>query len=252
MYITWDKKLTWPSTNFRKTEMEGEYKGGRPKTDNGLYIQLSVIGEITASLGIKNIYPNVLEADDVISWLSTKVKPSLIMSVDNDLYQLINNDTSFYHMNKKLVINRGNFESIVDIPLDAFLYYKAILGDNSDNIPGFPGFGKVRSKKLAIELASVGGDITKLNLSPEYIDIYRKNLRLMDLTQGFLIEAAEVGHYETQFENLKSHKADFDRFEEWCTHLDITPICIDIEEWKAIFDLRPAVSDTINVLNMLS
>ena len=53
------------------------------------------------------------------------------------------------------MITTANFEEIMNVPLNAFLYYKAILGDSSDNIKGFPGFGKVRSRKLALDLAVI-------------------------------------------------------------------------------------------------
>lgn len=168
IYIAWDKKLKFPSTNFRKEMMKGEYKLNRDHTSsNDIFYHEAIIENVCSSLGVKSIYPNVLEADDVIAWLSKQLSPNIIISVDNDLYQLINNETSFYHLNKKETIGVHNFESIVNVPLTSFLYYKAILGDASDNVVGFPGHGKIRSRKLAIQLTENNGDISKLSLSPD-------------------------------------------------------------------------------------
>lgn len=250
VYIAWDKKICWPSTNFRKTIMEGTYKGTRIKTDNGLYTQEAIIGEITSSLGVKNMYPYVLEADDIISWLSTKISPNTIISVDQDLLQLINENTQFYHLNKKIVINKSNFEEHTNVPLNAYLYYKVILGDQSDNIKGFPGFGKVRGKKMACDIALHNGDIKNVNLSPEYITIYEQNLKLMDLKLGYTLEKDEVYHYERQFGELEKHQPNFDHFEEMIKQMDIKSIYKDIDEWKAVFDLHS--SNNVNILNMLS
>lgn len=230
--------------------MEGTYKGTRVKTDNNLFKQEGFIYDIVSTLGVKNMHPYVLEADDVISWLTTQIKPNVIISVDHDLLQLINEDTSFFHLNKKTMITTANFEETINVPLNAFLYYKAILGDPSDNIKGFPGFGKVRSRKLALELAAHHGDISKINLAQEYVDIYEKNRKITDLKIGYTLEENELKHYEDQFSRLKDHKADFDAFAQQCEMLGFKSIVKNIEEWKAVFELNR--KDNLNALNLLS
>jgi len=230
--------------------MEGTYKGTRQKADDSLYRQEGIIFDIVSTLGVKNMHPYVLEADDVISWLTTKIKPNMIISVDHDLLQLVDENTSFYHLNKKTIINTSNFEEVMCVPLNAFLYYKTILGDASDNIPGFPGFGKVRSRKLAMELAGYHGDISKINLTQDYVEIYEKNLRITDLKQGYNIEQNELPHYEKQFADLQTHIADFDAFTAHCDKLGFKTIINNIEEWKAVFTLD--IKDNLNAVSLLS
>jgi 5'-3' exonuclease len=240
IYIAWDKKLTFPSSNFRKDMMKGEYKSTRDHTSsNDIFFHEFVIEKVCASLGIKSMYPNVLEADDVIAWLSKQVSPNIIISVDNDLYQLIDNNTSFYHLNKKEIIDGHNFESIVSVPLRSFLYYKAILGDASDNVVGFPGHGKVRSRKLAVQLTENNGDISKLSLSPDYIDLLHRNLKIMDLDKGYTYEVGEEAAYIQQFNALKTHTPNFNEFACWVRKLNFKSIIENLEEWKAIFTLNP-------------
>lgn len=239
IYIAWDKKLSFPSTNFRKEMMKTEYKQNRDKSSaDDVFHYEQAIESVCSSLGVKNIFPNVMEADDVISWLSKTIEPNIIISVDNDLYQLISPVTSFYHLNKKIVINTENFYEIAGVDLNCILYYKAILGDASDNIHGFPGYGKVRSKKLASQLYENNGDIDKLNLSDEYIVLLKRNLKMMDLSIGYLQEQDEVSHYERQFNELKSHTANFDQFECLVREYNFKTILDNLEEWKAVFDLR--------------
>lgn len=238
IYIVWDKRKQWPSTNFRKTTMEGEYKSTRVKHDGSVFLQEEIIENMCAYLGVKNMYPYVLEADDVIAWLTTKIQPNLIMTVDSDLMQLVNENTSVYHLNKKTVINNQNFEEYTKVPLNAFLYYKAILGDTADNIPGFPGFGKIRSKKLATDLAAAGGDIEKISLSEEYQRLFKKNMTLMDLKIGYTIEDNEISWYSEQFEKLKNHTSNFNMFESNVDILGLKSIKNDIKDWEAVFTLR--------------
>lgn len=218
--------------------MEGEYKSTRVKPDTSLYTQEEVIENVCAQLGVKNMYPYVLEADDVISWLTTKIKPNMIMTVDSDLLQLINEDTSVYHLNKKAVINTDNFVDHTKVPLNAYVFYKAILGDTADNIPGFPGFGKIRSKKLAIDIAEHDGDIEKINVSSEYVKLYKKNISLIDLKRGYVIEENETPWYEEQLLKLNDHQPNFDMFRNTIEMLGINSIKNTLEDWQAVFTLN--------------
>lgn len=247
IYIAWDKKQLWPSTNFRKQLLEGSYKGTRDKSQSdSVYKHEDIIEKICGSLGVRNMFPYVLEADDVISWLSVQVRPNIIISVDNDLLQLVDRNNSFYHLNKKVVINPDNFEEHTSVALDSFLYYKAILGDISDNITGFPGYGKVRSKKLANQLSDVAGDIHKLNLTEEYTQLLARNLKLIDLKYGWDTTENEADHYKNQLSHPTT--SNFDQFECLCRELDLKKILSEIEDWKAIFTINNGEHSVIDML----
>ena len=92
VYVAWDQKLTHPSTNFRKDAADVSYKGTRDysKTKH-VHDHDDLIMDLLTDLGVKNIYPNVMEADDVMSWLSTTLDgQNIIVSTDKDMWQLIN------------------------------------------------------------------------------------------------------------------------------------------------------------------
>ena len=130
VYIAWDKKLTVGAVNFRNTLMEGTYKAGRNQERNkAVYDGADEIIKITKSLGIKNIFPGVLEADDVISWLSKNIEgKKIIVSVDNDFAQLVNESISLYSPIKKLLVDVSNFENYYGLSPEEYLYYKCIVG----------------------------------------------------------------------------------------------------------------------------
>ena len=248
IYIAWDKKFKWPSTNFRKLLLEGTYKGNRDKSSaEEVFKQEEKLEQLISALGIPCLYPYVLEADDVIAWLCASQTDNVIISVDNDFLQLVDNNTSFYNPHRKQLITPANFDEQVGVPLNAFLYYKAVLGDASDNIPGFPGYGKVRSRKLAIQLANNNGDLKTLNLADNYFNIYEKNIALMNLKQGYNSEQGEIEHYTTQLFALKNMQPNFDEFSKLCTELGLNNIKDNILDWTALFTF----DKPLNIVDML-
>ena len=180
IYIAWDKKLG-NKENFRKTLTEGTYKGNRDQERNkAVYEEADTIVEVTATLGIRNIFPGNLEADDVIGWLSKEIPgKKIIVSVDNDFAQLVSPEVSFYNPIKKLLVDTNNFETVYGLTPEEFVYYKCIVGDKSDNIEGVEGIGKVKGLKLA--KAFVAGDVKARTLCNVKVAI---NLPLVDLTHG--------------------------------------------------------------------
>jgi 5'-3' exonuclease len=249
IYMVWDKKILWPSTNFRKKTLENTYKANRDKSNNvDVYSYESALEQICLSLGIVNMYPYVLEADDVISWLTTQDKPNMVITADKDMLQLVNDDTSFYHITKKIIINKVNFEEHVGVPADAYLYYKAIVGDASDNIPGFPGYGKVRGKRLAISISKDNIPIENLNMADDYKILLEKNLMMCDLNNSWLREANELEAYQNQFKKIKNIKPDFNLFYNYCIEYKLFHIMNNIKKWEDVFTLERNSSNIIDVL----
>ena len=80
IFCVWDKRLIRNVPNYRKQILgEGVYKGTRDKDRNAeVYKHESSIRKMTNSIGIKNIYPGLLEADDVIWWLCDHYKTDKI------------------------------------------------------------------------------------------------------------------------------------------------------------------------------
>jgi len=233
VYIAWDKKLTEGAVNFRNTLMEGTYKAGRDQVRNkAVYDDADGIIKITKTLGIKNIFPGELEADDVISWLSENIEgKKIIVSVDNDFAQLVNESISLYSPIKKLLVDVSNFEDYYGLNPKEFLYYKCIVGDKSDNIPGIEGVGKVRGQKLA--KLFVAGDAKSREQCNAQVSL---NMPLVSLTYGFATHPNEIKLYEEQLFNAKNVKADFSSFLTHCTDLEFNSIIDKMSNWQASFN----------------
>lgn len=226
IYAAWDKKLSHPSTNFRKEILSDQYKAGRtkPADIHEMYDQEIKLIEILQSLGVKNIFPNVLEADDVCAWLSKVLTgTTVIVSADHDLLQLVSPNVSVFNL--KELITHDNFEEKKGFKPEFFKLYKAIKGDPSDNINGLAGYGEVRSRKLAINW-------NKTNITAEYRQLVERNLKLIDLHYGYNFQEGEKQKYIEQLNYVRNVKADFETFITLCTKNKFTSILDNLSRWK--------------------
>lgn len=242
VYATWDKKLEWPSTNFRKEIMIDQYKAGRTKPADiqEMYDQEINLIEILESLGVKSLYPKVLEADDVCAYLAKTLKgTSVVVSADQDLLQLVSPTCSVYNL--KELITWENFEVKKGMKSAEFVLYKAIKGDTSDNIQGLDGHGEVRSKKLAANWDSA-------NLTEEYLQIIERNLRLIDLRYGYNHQPGEKQSYEEQLNYVKDIKGDIDKFIKLCRKYNFTSFVDNANQWKRLINRN----NIVNVINQIS
>jgi DNA polymerase-1 len=192
---------------------------------------MPIIQDSLKTLGIKSIFPGSLEADDVISWLTKTVAGhKIIISVDNDFAQLVSPEVSFYNPIKKVNIDINNFEEHFKLTPKEYVFFKAIVGDTSDNIAGIEGFGKVKGVKLAKAFANK--DTTLIN---PYIDKVNENLKLVDLSYGISNNNAEVDLYKQQYEALQVIKPDFDAFKQLCEELEFGTFINELDKWKGTF-----------------
>lgn len=190
---TWDKKMHLDEgKNFRQELCE--YKQGRDENYNKkVYEHIDDINRFLLSLGVKIMYPGYLEADDIMHWCTTQHLDDdfVIISVDKDLLQLVSSNTKVYNPIKKQEYNIVNFEALIGIPVEKFVLQKAIIGDVSDNIKGLEKIGIKRAQKY------ISGES---QFTSEQQEIVEKNLKLVDLSQGWQInEPREQCIYEKQF-----------------------------------------------------
>lgn len=108
--------------------------------------QMGRLGEYLQVLPITTISIDLIEADDVIAYLTTEVFEQLnseviIMSDDKDFLQLVNDKVSVWRpVEKKYYSKQQVFEKF-GIPAHNYIHYKVFMGDGSDNISGIKGIG---------------------------------------------------------------------------------------------------------------
>ena len=153
--VMWDGgKAEW------RKQIYPEYKGNRnygkdeeekAKFD-GLFKQINILNEFLPKLGINSVKIYKQEADDLVAiacrLLAVNQEPALIVTSDKDMLQLVDTNISIYTPYKDKVISLLNFYEETGVTKEAYIGYRALLGDPSDNIQGVPGIGEKTAKNL--------------------------------------------------------------------------------------------------------
>lgn len=102
---------------------------------------------ILEELFIRQVYDDSgdgIEGDDLLAYYVNNKKPNekiFIISRDNDITQLINDDICIYQPTEKLFLHKTNFQDIKGFPIENIVLKKMLVGDVSDNIKGIKGLG---------------------------------------------------------------------------------------------------------------
>lgn len=253
IYSVWDKRLVRGIKNYRRQAKQVEYKGTRDaKKNEKVFSHEDTTTELLNCLGVKNMYPGILEADDVISWLCSKLKGhKVVVSVDQDMLQLVDEETDVYSPIKDVHINTHNFEEVTTVKRDQFLRYKSLMGDKSDNLPGVEKCGPKTALKLVNNHPT--DDTLLENLGEEKLKPYFANLKLIDLTEGHRQHPDDVKLYEEQFHKLQQHEPEFTNFKSMCESLNMNKIVDQIDQWKDTFapeKLNETLQDIVNKLQL--
>lgn len=253
IYSVWDKRLIRGVKNYRRTAKTVEYKGNRDVEKNKkVFSYEEVITELISCLGVKNMYPGILEADDVIYWLcKNNDQPKVVVSVDQDMLQLIDENTAVYSPIKDVMITHDNFEQHTGVPCEQFVRYKSLMGDKSDNLPGLDKCGPKTAVKLINKHPT---DETLIEeMGNEKLEPYFMNLKLIDLSQGEKHHPEDNELYKEQYTRLENHDTDFKQFMNRCAALNMNNIVSKIDDWKSTFtdnNINDRLESIVNSLNL--
>lgn len=248
VYAVWDKKLKYPSTNFRKNTSKGAYKSNRDSDiAKEAHRNDEHIKDMLNSLGIKSLYPNVMEADDVIAYMSHNLPgKKFIVTVDKDLYQLIDENTFVFNPIQKVTVTPANFPTYTKgVNIKHFLDYKALVGDNSDNIRGLNKVGHKRALNL-IEKFEKSSPVDVL--TEEQYKIYTDNKNIMDLAVGYNFYDDEIPAYQKQLEEGMPEK-DLDAFFDYCKESKYGSILKNRDKWISSFKLNDSLQEVLSKIN---
>jgi DNA polymerase-1 len=143
--------------SFRHEAYEG-YKAGRAPTPEDFPRQLALIKELVDLLGLARLEVPGYEADDVLASLAKKAEKEgyevRILTADKDLYQLLSDRIHVLHPEGYLITPAWLWEKYGLRP-DQWADYRALTGDESDNLPGVKGIGEKTARKLLEEWGSL-------------------------------------------------------------------------------------------------
>ncbi len=148
--------------SFRHEQYK-DYKATRAKAPNELVEQFQLIRDVLNIHSIKCIEIDGFEADDVAGTFANAAEEQgaevYLVTSDKDYLQLIDDSTKVI-LTKKGVTNTEEMDvqamwDTYGISPAQFVDLKALMGDQSDNIPGVGGIGEKTALKLIQEYGSL-------------------------------------------------------------------------------------------------
>ena len=158
-----------------RSELDPEYKAQRPPVDPGLKVQVPMILDLFAALGIPTLSVEGFEADDVMGTLAFRAAQAghgaTLVSNDKDLAQVLKvaGDLELLRLSgtgreaKAERVGPDSVRQVFGVTPDLIPSWLALRGDPVDNIKGVHGIGQ----KTAVKLLEEGGDLPTLLDHPE-------------------------------------------------------------------------------------
>ena len=173
---------------FRHLKYDG-YKAKRHPMPEELKAQVPAMKELLLAMGVAVVELPGFEADDIIGTLAARSDmPTVIVSGDKDVLQLVSDKTTVLHTKKGITdVIRYTPEVLAEEGLSpqGIIELKSLMGDHSDNIPGVPGVGE----KTALDLVQRYGTLANLY---EHVDEIKGKMQ-EKLIAGR--ESAEFSHW---------------------------------------------------------
>lgn len=220
--FTWDGDR---SKSLRK-QIFPEYKENRKETPltKEDFEQFDILRNvILPSIGFKNIVVKQgYEADDIIANYCFRYPrdKKIIVSADNDLYQLLKPNNSTIMLFKDKVFDWKKFEKKYGFAPELWNAVKKITGCKGDNVPGIPGMGIKNATKIV-----KGGEWNKLN---DKTNIILRNHKLIVLPFNFF----KVNVPQT--DNNLSLK----EFKLICHKYNFYSFLKNTKQWKQSFNMK--------------
>lgn len=172
LHMFWD----CPRQQIWRMKIHDKYKCNSKRTHDEEIVKklskyTSILKELIYYLGFRQYASDNCEADDLIyAYVSTNhPNMSVVYSSDSDIIQIPYRFGSARQLTMK--------HEFKQVPAIDPVILKCLVGDSSDNIPGYDGIGPVKGTKIATDRSS----LAKF-LSTNDKTIFYRNLKLIDLS----------------------------------------------------------------------
>lgn len=141
------------------------YKAGRVMPPNQLIEDLRAAEASIERCGLAHSRILEHEADDIIASLAVQTQPAdvVIISSDRDMLQLVTDRVIVINPIKGLEeVREWTIDAIYNkygVYPDQWVGFRALTGDQADNLPGAPGIGMVKASRLMHEYGNIRGVI---------------------------------------------------------------------------------------------
>ena len=231
VYITFDN-----GHSPLRDKLLPEYKEHRQNISydrESLFAQKAVIMKILRMLRIKYLFDKnnstVFEGDDLLAYLYFKKisKECLvtIVSSDKDFNQLLTTDrVKIFNPRKEEYVRQTNCESLFGYTPYETVDYLSLVGDSSDDIPGFPGIGPVKARKFLDKWHSIAKYL-ELNADAKMKEVYERNRQLIDLKWFVDNHSLDL---DKVLKTYTRRKINYEKFREVCIEYSFNSFMTDI------------------------
>ena len=223
-------------------KLSDEYKANRKGMPDDMAEQMPVIKDLLDDMGIARAELAGFEADDLIGTLSRIGEDAgnevFIFSGDHDDFQLISSKTSVVLPQSgkgkppRVLYDETRFTEEYGVTPDKFIYVKALMGDNSDNIKGVDKVGP----KTAFKLIAQYGDLDSVVAHKDELtaslkenignaeDLLNINMKLVTIDRFAPIE---IGLNDLVYNGIRDSQAVFDRLSKLALRSLIKKLSLD-------------------------
>ena len=231
VYITFDN-----GHSPLRDKLLPEYKEHRQNISydrESLFAQKAVIMKILRMLRIKYLFDKNnstgFEGDDLLAYLYFKKvnKECLvtIVSTDKDFNQLLTTDrVKIFNPRKEEYVRQTNCESLFGYTPYETVDYLSLVGDSSDDIPGFPGIGPVKARKFLDKWHSIAKYL-ELNADDKMRKVYERNKQLIDLKWFVDNHSLDL---DKVLKTYTRRKINYEKFREVCIEYSFNSFMTDI------------------------
>ncbi|BBH16242.1 DNA polymerase [Nocardioides baekrokdamisoli] len=189
-----------------RLEEYAEYKAKRNKTPDEFKSQLPLIQQVLDRFGIRHLSLAGYEADDIIATLVTQGLDQdmevLILTGDRDSLQLVTEHSTVLYPTRGVSELARMTPAVVEekygVPPHRYPELAALVGEDSDNLPGVPGVGPKTAAKWIATFDGLENLITQVDQVPgkageslrAHIDDVLRNRRLNALVRDLSLDLA--------------------------------------------------------------
>lgn len=203
-----------PQPTFRHQQLDS-YKANRESAPDILRQQMGLVRQVVDTLALPVVTAPGFEADDVIATLAERAVAAgdevIVVTGDRDSYQLVRDPHIKVLYNKRGVSDYALYDEAgilerTGVRPDQYLWYAALRGDPSDNLPGVPKVGEKTAAKLVTKYGDLDGIFAhteeqtpalRKNLE-EHQDQARMNAQLMRLVRDVPLEVTDEDLHQGQ------------------------------------------------------
>ena len=154
-----------------RSEQYAEYKAGRSKSPDEFKGQVSLVKEVLEALRIPTTEIDGWEADDILATLATQASEQgfevLISSGDRDAFQLVSENVTVLYPKRGVSeiarMDPAAVEEKYGVTPRLYPDLAALVGEQSDNLPGVPGVGPKTAAKWLNQFGSLNDLVDRVN-----------------------------------------------------------------------------------------